>query len=368
MKVLLVTKHLNIGGISNYVVNLAKGLKDNSINVFVASGPGVLKAELDRYDIKHYEVNFNTKNEFNPLLLRQYLQLDRIIKENKIDLIHAQERVTQVLSGTVAKRNNISCVSTCHGVYKVRFLRKVFPFFGDTVIAVSGYCQNLILDNFHIEKERVRHINNGIDLSRFNQLGFDKDALRARYGLKNTDLVIGNIARFSPDKGLDLLLEVFERVHDFIPEAKLIIAGGGPQEEYLRLKAKSLGVSDEVKFLGFVNDTREALSVMDVFCTTTKYESFGLSVLEAMASMVPVVVSCVGGLKELIQDSINGYCVKCGDMACFADKIIELLGNKELRSKMAEQARKFCFENYGINKTVSNTLEVYNRVLTKRIK
>ncbi|MDP8260444.1 MAG: glycosyltransferase family 4 protein [Candidatus Gygaella obscura] len=364
MNVLLVTKHLNIGGISRYVVNLAKGLKQNNINVFVASGTGVLKSELDKHKINHYKIDFNTKNEFNPFLFRQYLQLRKIVKDNDIDIVHAQERVTQVLCGLIAKYNDIKVISTCHGIYRVRFLRKIFPFFGDRVIAVSDYCRRLILDNFKIKEKKVKLINNGIDLSRFNQLdSLEKEALRNKYGLEKTDLVIGNIARFSPDKGLDLLLEVFKRVHDFLPQAKLVIVGGGPQEESLRFKAKALGITNDVRFLGFVNETKEPLSVMDVFCTTTKYESFGLSVLEAMAVGVTVVVSCVGGLKELVQDSVNGYCVEYDKLDCFTDRLIELLSNNSLRLGMAAQAQKFCFENFNIDNCVKKTIEVYKQVL-----
>jgi glycosyltransferase involved in cell wall biosynthesis len=129
---------MNIGGIGQYIISLAKALKRKRVECFVASSGGELTSELVRLDIRHIHLDMKTKFEFGPKVFRSSSQLARIIKDNKIDLIHAHTRVSQVASYLASRRTGIPYIATCHGYFNARLSRKLFDTWGERVIAISG--------------------------------------------------------------------------------------------------------------------------------------------------------------------------------------------------------------------------------------
>jgi len=117
VRVLHVNTHMNIGGIGQYIVSLAKALKQKRVECFVASSGGELEAELIRLNIRHISLDMDTKFEFAPKVFRSGLQLARIIKDKNIDLIHAHTRVSQVASFLASRRAGIPYIATCHGYF-----------------------------------------------------------------------------------------------------------------------------------------------------------------------------------------------------------------------------------------------------------
>ena len=137
MKVLLLTTHLNIGGVSVYTVNLAKGLARKGIQVWIASGGGELEKVLGKENIPHHRIDVKTKFEFHPKLIFAFSRLIKFVRENSIDVIHAQTRVTQVLAHLLSTFSRASYVSTCHGFFKkTRISRRLFD--GPTTTSLSG--------------------------------------------------------------------------------------------------------------------------------------------------------------------------------------------------------------------------------------
>ena len=366
MNILLIAKHLNIGGIGWYTVNLARYLKKLNVNVFVASCGGELVRELDKDSIVHLALDLNTKSEISPKVFFAVNKLSQFVRENKIELVHAQTRVTQVLSYFVAKQTGIAYVSTCHGFYKIRFWRKLFPFLGRRVIFVSEYCKNSFSQALSIPPEKIKVIHNGIDLAKFHDLPDDKskEEVKDMLGLDLNNPVIGTIARLSPAKRIDILLEVFKKVKSTIPQAQLLIIGGGPEEENLKQKARMLSILENVKFVDSVSSTVNALSAIDVFVTCTEVKSFGLGIVEAMAGALAVVASRVGGIPEVLKDKKNGFLVNFNDQDGFKELIIMLLKDKQLRLSIGQEARKSALSYFSLERMAKQTLEVYQEVLS----
>lgn len=127
MNILLLTNHLNIGGITRYVLNLSYGLRRNGHRVFVGSLPGREAEFLKENDIAFLKLPLKTKSILSPRILCSYFILKRFIQKEDIDLIHAQTRITQFLSFLLSKRLNIAYVATFHGFYRPHLIRKIVP-------------------------------------------------------------------------------------------------------------------------------------------------------------------------------------------------------------------------------------------------
>src|SRR3990167_8758884 len=137
MRILLLTTHLNIGGISTYTVSLAKALKKKGHEGFVMSGGGMLMAELAQSGVSHINIDILTKSELSPKVFRAVLEISKIVKRTGIDIIHSQTRVTQVTGFFVSRLCGIPLVTTCHGFFNKNIGRIILPSWGERVIAIS---------------------------------------------------------------------------------------------------------------------------------------------------------------------------------------------------------------------------------------
>src|SRR3989338_3271342 len=167
MNILILSTHLNTGGISSYIVTLAKGLKRQGHHVFVATSGGDRVEELKKDGIEHVQLNIRTKSELNPKIYFASGKILRFVEEKKIDIIHTNTRVTQVMGELLAKRSKKKHVATCHGFFKPRFFRKIFPCWGDRTVAISQQVRDHLVNDFHIDEKKISLVHNGLDLEQF---------------------------------------------------------------------------------------------------------------------------------------------------------------------------------------------------------
>ena len=358
MKILYLANHLNIGGITSYLFSLARGMKARGERVYLASSGGEREEDFIAEGIRCIRVPLGTKSEASPKILFSFLQLLPLIKENEIDIIHCNTRVTQVLGALLARFSGRPYISRCHGFFKKRFSRLVFPCWGKKVIAISEAVRNHLVEDFKVSPEDIRVIHNGIDLERF-QVKIKKD-----FGL-GPGPVVGIIARLSDVKGHAYLIQAMPEVLTRIPAVKLLIVGDGKTKDELVNMVERLGLAGSVSFLPSLRDTREALSLMDVFVLPSLKEGLGLSLMEAMAAGLAVIGSDVGGIRNLIQHGQNGILVAAQDVHQLARAILELLGDRNKREYLGNNAREFIRDNFSLEKMIVETQEVYAQCLKR---
>jgi glycosyltransferase involved in cell wall biosynthesis len=365
MKVLQLTTHMNIGGIPNYIFTLSKAMKAAGVDTIVASSGGDMVEDLERAHIRHARILIDTKFEFSPKVFMSIFTVNRIIKAEGIDIIHAHTRVSQVVAFFASRMAGVPYVTTCHGYFKTR-ARKIFDTWGAKVIAISKPVKEHLIKDLGVNEARIALVYSGVDSSRFikSYSEVEKDAIKKEYGLKDGP-VVGHIGRLSSIKGQKYLVEAMKDVIAKKPNAQLLIIGKGPEGSILRDLAKSLGISPSVYFVDSHLDTSKLLSVMDVFCFPSQKEGLGIALLEAMAAGKACIASRIGGISDIVKDCFNGILVDVGDVKAIALSIMKLLDDEGLRLRFGETGSKTVAEKFSLETWARGVKEVYEDVLKK---
>jgi glycosyltransferase involved in cell wall biosynthesis len=365
MRVLHVNTHMNIGGIGQYIVSLSKALKQKRVECFVASSGGELEAELIRLDIRHIGLEMDTKFEFGPKVFRSASQLERVIKNNKIDLVHAHTRVSQVASYLASRRAGIPYIATCHGYFNAKLSRRLFDTWGEKVVAISEAVRAHLEKDFNVNPHRIEVIYNGIDLKRFSNTYSTDQIARAKrsLGVQRGNL-IGTMGRLSSVKGQKFLIEAMKEVVSKSKDTRCLIIGSGREEAALKDLAKSLGLEARVIFTGAAYmDIPLYLACMDIFVLPSIEEGLGLALLEAMSLGRPCVASATGGIKDIVNDGVNGILTPVGDSVSIANAVLKILNDKDLAKNMSDSARDFVRGRFSIESMADNMIDLYGRVI-----
>ncbi len=363
MKILLLTTHLNIGGIGRYVTNLAKELQRRGHTVFIASGGGELEETLLQTGVKHIYADIKTKSELSPKIIKSFFALKPFLRKEKIDLIHAHTRGTQVLSALLSFYQKIPYVTTCHGFFKRRLGRRIFGCWGERVVAISEAVKGQLIHDFNVDEKRIVLIHTGIEVERFLQGVREDEIAKIKHAWNlNKAPVIGTIGRLSSVKGQDVLLSAAKSLVRDFSNINVLLVGNGPDEERLKKLSSTLGLDKNVIFAGSVDDTTKALSVMDIFVLPSIKEGLGLSLVEAMASGKPCIASRVGGIESLIEDGITGMLVKPGNPDELARAIKYMLSNKDKAEAFRDKAREKVINDFNIDRMAAQIEEMYGSV------
>jgi glycosyltransferase involved in cell wall biosynthesis len=203
----------------------------------------------------------------------------------------------------------------------------------------------------------IEVIRNGIDLSKYPATR--RDEARHRLGLPLDRKYVTCVARFHPVKDHAMLLRAFARVAAELRDAELLLAGDGALRESLRAQANDLAIGSRVRFLGVRDDVPDLLRASDLFTLTSISEAASLTLLQAMACRLPVVVTAVGGNPEIVQHGRHGFLVPRGDDIATGSAIAQLLQNPQQAAVMGEAGYREVAANYRLEDTIDNYYDRY---------
>lgn len=336
----------------------------------MASSGGEMLSEFIKEGALYIHIPIDTKQEVGPKIILSMFKLLPVIKKNNIDILHSNSRTTQVLGSLLSVFTGTPHVSTCHGFFKKRFFRRIFPCWGAKTIAISEPVKEHLCLDFKVRPENIAVIHNGIDIQRF---ALQKDVLTVRravnrkiFGLGANDFVVGIIARLSDVKGHAYLIRAMQMVIDKYPQAKLLIVGDGRMKDELLKLSRNLGIKGSVFFKTEVYDTASVLSSIDIFVMPSLKEGLGLALMEAMAGGLAVVGSNVGGIKSLIQDGYSGLLTEPGNIEQLSKAIIDLLNDAKKREFLGNNARGYITKNFSQEKMVLETEKAYLECLNAK--
>lgn len=242
--------------------------------------------------------------------------------------------------------------------------RRLYAQHLDGMITPSREVKRVVEEYPWMSNTRVENIPNGLDISRveraYNQY-HGRGTIREQLGLSSDTFVVGAVGRLEKHKGFHHLLAAFGTLAERVNDAALILVGDGSEEVALREQAARLGdIAANINFMGHVSSVDHLMQVFDVLVlpSTTRYETFGQSLIEAMAFYVPVIGSRVGGIPEIINHEENGLLVPPGDEAALAQALLQLAKDGELRRRLARAGHQRV-EQYYREETMIDRLESY---------
>jgi sugar transferase (PEP-CTERM/EpsH1 system associated) len=338
VRVMHVVHALRPGGMEAGVVKIVNGLPRGRVQSAICSTQpaGALK-DLVNPDVRLYELNRRDGND--PSLV---WNLFRLFRREQPDIVHTHAWGT-LLEGLVAARfaRVPVVIHGEHGTLQLRPRQRWAQRFAwaaaDRVLSVSSRLADRMARETGFPRERIRVIRNGVDLTRFGSV--DHSAARAALGLSGTSRSVVTVGRLVPVKDHATLLQAFARVHRDDPAAVVVVAGDGPLREPLAARAAALGVDHCVRFLGHRPDVELVLAAADVFVLSSESEGLSNTILEAMASGLPIVATRVGGADELVLDGETGQLVAPHSPSELAQALARLLGDPMLRRSMGAAGR-----------------------------
>jgi len=204
-------------------------------------------------------------------------------------------------------------------------------------------------------KKPITQIYNGVDTEKFQPAGQEKkNEIKHQFGFSSENIIVGIVARLDAIKNHAALFQAIDLAASKYPMVRLLVAGDGPEME--RLKAQ---VSDNIIFLGYRSDTALLMQCFDLFVLPSFNEGISNTILEAMATGLPVIASNVGGNPELVEDGVNGYLVDPRDPARMADKIMDYFKDPDIRNRHGALGRKLAVEKFSVETMVRGYETIY---------
>jgi PEP-CTERM/exosortase A-associated glycosyltransferase len=321
------------------------------------------------------------------LLMRETTaRLEEVVERVKPDVLHAHSPVLNAIPALrVGRRHGLPVVyevrafwedaavnhgTAAEGGLRYRLGRALESYALRRTDAITAICEGLRNDIVArgIPAEKVTLVPNAADVEEFRTGGGPDLALKKSLGLENKT-VIGFVGSFYAYEGLDLLIKALPRVSSRIPDAKVLLVGGGPHERALRRLAEELGLADSVLFAGRVphHDVARYYNLIDLL--TYPRHSMRLTELvtplkplEAMAQGKLFIASDVGGHRELIRNNETGFLFKAGDADAFADKIVAVLSDRSSSEAVRSAARRYVETERNWEKIAARYEPIYRRL------
>lgn len=264
-------------------------------------------------------------------------------------------RLVGVPAVVIAKRN-VDAFETPRQVAVQRLAHRLATHVTAVSVAVADTAVAL-----GVPRSRVTVIENGVDVGRFDGITPD----RARLGVADARPIIGSVGCLAPRKDYGTLLEALASLTARGRDVVVALVGDGPDRAALEAQARSLGLSERVRFLGERSDVDRLLPAMDLFVLSSREEGIPNALLEAMAAGRPSIVTDVGGNREVLDDGETGWIVPARDPAALAAAIDLALSDPAEARRRGERARQVTRERRSID-TMVRRHEAFYRAAARR--
>lgn len=315
---------------------------------------------------------FKMRNEFD---LPAILRLAWAMKRKKCLLVHFHDAHSAAVGSVAASLAKVPFRIITRRVdfplKKNYFSRRKYMKNVDAIIAISEGVKKVLVEG-GVDPENVEVISSGIDFSSFEEDSSaltSKDYLHREFSFAVDDYLVGIVAHLADHKGHQYLIQATKILKQQAPKIKTIIVGEGPLSMELDRQAKELDVEDIIFFLGFRKDIPKILSSLDLFVLSSHLEGMGSSILDAMASRLPVVATKVGGIPEVVINGETGLLVPPRNPSALARAILRLYSDKTLASRLGQKGYELVHRKFSAEAMADKVVRLYEKIgLRKWIK
>lgn len=371
--VLQVLPEMETGGVEVGTVEIASELQKRGIKNFVASQGGRMVYDLDRLKVPHFTLPLKSKNFFK--MRKNAKALEKIIRDNGINIVHARSRAPAWSAYWAAKRAGVKFITTFHGTYGLgpwgikKIYNKVMTY-GERVIAISNHIKNHILQNYKADESKIRLIHRCADIERFSPSAVTQERMINKikeYNIADDKPVLLLPGRITRWKGQHLLIEALAKMKN--QNYYCIITGDsqGRQHymDYLENLVHKYKLEGRVGFFGRYSDVPALMMVANVILSTAiEPEAFGRISIEGQAMGKIVVASDIGGTLDTIIDGKTGKLFKSNDAQSLADALDWALSLSPAEAeKIGKAGIKNVRDNFTKQIMCDKTINVYKELL-----
>jgi glycosyltransferase involved in cell wall biosynthesis len=355
--------------ISRIVVRLVRHLGPRNFRFHVGAleGSGDMQTEFARSGA--LAVDFSAGNRG---MMNMAKRIREYVSAHGVDIIHTHTPRT-ILVAVLAlgfRPRRPTHLATKHLLYSpgdrrwglaYSLMDRVLLYAPNLLIPVSGKAREQITACPGL-KRRAMMIRNAVDTGAF-YVPDQRNACRLEFGLPPESVVLGSSGRIEIVKRYDLLLRAFSSVHGQHPETRLIIAGDGTLRPILEALANELGIAEAVIWTGFRKDVPRLLAAMDIYVNSSVNEGLSLSILEAMAAGKPVIITDVGGAREVVEHGDTGLLIPPGSADVIAKSIMVMLEDPSETTRIAAAGRKSVLREFGLERMLEGYGKIYETLV-----
>lgn len=346
MKIIQIMPEFALAGAETMCENLTYELISNGDDVIVVSMYDYHSPITERLESKNISVKYLSKKPGIDLSI--ILKLISLFRDEKPDVVHTHRYVMQyvipaaVISGITIRVHTVHNIAIKENDKPARVLAKFFYKFMNVVpVALSKEIQKTIIDEYKIDEKKIPIIFNGVDLRKCN--------VKNSYSYNET-FKICHIGRFSYQKNHALLVNAFEKFHRKYENTELWLIGEGEKENEIKQLVAEKHIDDAVKFMGVTDNVYPYLHKADVFTLSSFYEGLPMTLIEAMGTGLPIVITNVGGIPDILTNNEDALLVEV-DIEQMRIAFERLYESIELRSRIGSNAKivatKYSSQNMG---------------------
>ncbi len=375
IRILHVVLSLGTGGLENGIINIINGSDKDEFHtdVICIREKGELHSRIE---------NSSTKVFFDSALsnglINSVKHIRKTILNEGYDVIHTHGWAT-MLAGYLAfksltfNKNKPIIINGEHGtlyfessqqIIIQRFLFKRMHL----NLSVSGALVNEVARRFNVPVEIFKAILNGVNIDKFQPNAEQRNAIRTELNLKEEHILIGSVGRLVEVKNYPSLIKAFALLLKSQSNARLALAGDGPERVALELLIEQQGLNNKVFMMGRREDVPSVMNAYDIFVLPSFREGLSNTILEAMSSGLPEIVTNVGGSPEIVIENKTGHLFEVSNIEQLAGLLEALIQDKEKLKKMSDDAREHVVKNYSLETMVNNYQYTYRDILDKNKK
>lgn len=327
------------GGAEHMLLGMTRHLGDSFHSTVGLLKSGWLENQVRQRNLAHVRIQGGAWGDLGCIR-----QLARVVNTSGIKVMHSHEFYMNVLGAAVSRLTGVPLIATIHGKNyypdkrRRRLLYRWVASSAAAVVTVSEDLRAFFCRTTGVTPSRVTVVYNGIDTALWGPAVSDPN-LRAQCSIPEEAVVVGAIGNLYPVKGHIDLVRALPLIKAECPTIHVVILGRGDERDLLEREAASLGVGDRLHLVGFQEDARRWLNIMDCFVMPSLSEGMPLSLLEAMSAQLPVVVTGVGGIPEVVTHGESGWLVPPHQPDVLAKTIIHVVSNPSLSRSIAARAR-----------------------------
>jgi len=344
-----------MGGSEHVVYEIVRKInKAKYTPIVVSFDDGPVRSMYEELGVKVYTVSKMKKFDYHFLY-----KLRRILISENIKIVNAHHIGPFINTFFAISFTDIKLLVTEHSVWQLEELSKFKKYFikilllkTNGFIAVSKQIHKYLIDNKYLIKDKIFVLPNGIDLKKFKKM--DKISIRKKLGFDVNLKIIGIVANIRQEKNHKMLISAFSRLSKEDERLRLVIVGLDFMNGEIQRYAEDKCVSSKIYFMGERDDVPELLNTFDVLCLPSYYEGLPLSLLEAMASEVPIIAANVIGINEIITNYKNGILFPVNNEEEFIKLFNIILCDNNLKKKITIQGLEYVKRNHDLDLMINN--------------